>query len=578
MEDIVDSLDISALPAYQKRRFVPENFDFYSATAVVGLYDTLRIRPVTTADEFEAWILDRSEMEAAFDQAGSVLYIRMTCQTDNAEIASAYTKFIEEIVPAVRPVEDQLNQKYLLLRQQFILNQKLYEVYDRALKNDVELFRKENVPLSRDVSLLSQEYQTICGAITVQFQGQELTLPQIAKFLQEPDRNLREAAWRATADRRYQEKDKLNNIFDCMLKLRHEIALNAGCRNFTEYQFRNYHRFDYTAEDCKKYHLAVEEIVVPVCEKIMQRRKQQMGLDRLRPWDTQVDSLNRGALKPFMQVSELIGGVENIFSKINPELGTQFTEMIKGKLLDLASRKGKAPGGYQNTLAEIRKPFIFMNAVGVDDDVRTLLHEGGHAFHAFAAAGQTLYPYRHAPMEFCEVASMSMELLANDHLGEFYGTEDHTRSYHSHLEDVIQLLAWVATVDAFQHWIYENPKHTAAQREQKWIEVYSRFGGKFLDWGGLEKFQGVLWHRQLHVFEVPFYYIEYGIAQLGALQIWLNSKKDLAKAIADYRNGLSLGGSRPLPELFAAAGLKFDFSADTIGPLVKAAQAELGLS
>lgn len=243
----------------------------------------------------------------------------------------------------------------------------------------------------------------------------------------------------------------------------------------------------------------------------------------------------------------------------------------------VASRKGKAPGGYQNTLAEIRKPFIFMNAVGVDDDVRTLLHEGGHAFHAFAAAGQTLYPYRHAPMEFCEVASMSMELLANDYLDEFYNGEDRTRSCYSHLEDVIQLLAWVATVDCFQHWIYENPKHTAQEREAKWIEVYNRFGGKFLDWGGLENFQAVLWHRQLHIFEVPFYYIEYGIAQLGALQIWLNSKKDQAKAVRDYRNGLSLGGSRPLPELFSAAGLKFDFSADTIGPLVKAAQAELGL-
>jgi oligoendopeptidase F len=577
MDKTVESLDISALPAYQKRRFVPENFDFYSASAVVGLYEILRDRAVTTADEVEAWIMDRSEMEAAFDQAGSVLYIRMTCQTDNPEYASAYTKFIEEIVPAVRPIEDQLNQKYLLLRQQFVVDTKKYEVYDRSLKNDVELFRKENVSLSRDVSLLSQEYQTICGAITVQFQGQELTLPQVAKFLQEPDRDLREAAWRATAERRYHEKDKLNSLFDRMLKLRHEIALNAGCRNFTEYQFRNYHRFDYTPDDCKKYHVAVEEIVVPVCEKITARRKQQMGVDRLRPWDTQVDSLNRPALKPFTQVPELIGGVQNIFTKINPDLGREFAEMASANLLDLASRKGKAPGGYQNTLAEIRKPFIFMNAVGVDDDVRTLLHEGGHAFHAFAAAGQPIYPYRHAPMEFCEVASMSMELLANDYLDEFYNNEDRTRSYYSHLEDVIQLLAWVATVDCFQHWIYENPKHTAAERERKWIEVYGRFGGKFLDWGGLENFEAVLWHRQLHVFEVPFYYIEYGIAQLGALQIWLNSKKDQAKAVRDYRHGLSMGGSRPLPELFAAAGLKFDFSAETIGPLVKAAQTELAL-
>ncbi len=572
-----EPLDISALPAYQKRRFVPENFDFYSKPAVVALYESLRDRPVSSGDQIEAWLLDRSEMEAAFDQAGSLLYIRMTCQTDNPDYAASYTKFIEEIVPAVRPIEDELNQKYLALRQQFVIDKKFYEVYGRGLKNDVELFRKENVLLQRDVSLLSQEYQTICAAMTVQFEGEERTLPQMSKFLQETDRDLRQAAWHATAKRRFQEKDKLNDIFDRMLKMRHEIALTAGCRNFMEYQFRAYHRFDYTPADCKKYHLAVEQIVVPVCHKISSRRAAQMGLEKLRPWDTQVDVLNRQALKPFSHVDELIDGVEKIFSSLAPELGAEFREMVDLKLLDLASRKGKAPGGYQNTLSEIRKPFIFMNAVGVDDDVRTLLHEGGHAFHAFASAAQPIYPYRHAPMEFCEVASMSMELLANDYLGEFYSWEDKERSCASHLEDVVGLLAWVATVDAFQHWIYENPKHTTDEREKKWVEIYERFGGKFLDWKGFENFESTLWHRQLHVFEVPFYYIEYGIAQLGALQIWLNAKKDLAKAIADYRSALSLGGSRPLPELFAAAGLKFDFSSDTIAPLVYALEQELGL-
>lgn len=577
MTTSVESLDISALPQYQKRCFVPQDFDFYSPTALVALYEKLRDRAIESSDQLEQWVLDRSEVEAAFDQAGSVLYIRMTCQTDNPEFAARYTKFIEEIVPAIRPLEDQLNQKYLALRQQFVLDAKRFEVYDRGLKNDVELFRKENVPLQRDVALLSQEYQTLCGAMMVQFEGQERTLPQMAKYLQDPDRSVRQAAWQATAQRRFAEKDKLNNLFDRMLKLRHEIALNAGCRNFMEYQFRAYNRFDYTPADCKKYHLAVEEIVVPVCQKIAARRAKEMGLEKVRPWDTQVDTLNRPALKPFSEVEQLIAGVEKIFTKISPQLGAEFQEMADSKLLDLASRKGKAPGGYQNTLSEIRKPFIFMNAVGVDDDVRTLLHEGGHAFHAFACAQESIYSYRHAPMEFCEVASMSMELLANQHLDEFYTPQDKERSCTSHLEDVVQLLGWVATVDAFQHWIYENPTHTSDQRQEKWVEIYERFGGKFLDWTGFEKFEATLWHRQLHVFEVPFYYIEYGIAQLGALQLWLNAKKDLPKAIADYQAALSLGGSRPLPELFSAAGLKFDFSSATIAPLVKAAQEELKL-
>ncbi len=572
-----EPLDISALPRYQKRRFVPDDFDFYSLAGVIALYESLRDRSVLSSDDLEAWLLDRSEMEAAFDQAGSVLYIRMTCQTDDPQHAARYTKFIEEIIPSVKPLEDALNQKYLSLRQQFFVDKKLFEVYDRGLRNDVELFRKENVLLQRDVALLSQEYQTICGAMTVNFQGEERTLPQMSKFLQETDRDLRQAAWIATAKRRFQEKDKLNEIFDRMLKIRHEIALTAGCRNFMEYQFRAYHRFDYTPEDCKKYHLAVEEIVVPVCRKIFSRRAGQMGLEKLRPWDTQVDTLNRPALKPFSKIEDLIAGVQKIFFDINSELGEEFAQMARLKLLDLASRRGKAPGGYQNTLSEIRKPFIFMNAVGVDDDVRTLLHEGGHAFHAFACAGQLLYAYRHAPMEFCEVASMSMELLANDYLDVFYSKEEKERSCQSHLEDIVQLLAWVATVDAFQHWIYENPKHHAEEREAKWTEIYGRFGGKFLDWSGFENFESTLWHRQLHVFEVPFYYIEYGIAQLGALQIWLNAKKDLSKAVADYRGALSLGGSRPLPELFVAAGLKFDFSCDTIVPLVRAIERKLGV-
>lgn len=577
MTTTISSLDFNALPHYQKRHFVPNDFDFYSAEKLVTLFEKLHDRPVESSEQLEQWILDRSELDAALDQAGSVLYIRMTCQTDNPDYAAAYTHFIEKVVPAVKPLEDQLNQKYLALRQQYPLDKKRFEVYDRSIKNDVELFRKENVALQTEVQLLSQEYQTICGAMTVQFQGEERTLPQMSKFLQETDRNLREAAWRATAERRIKERDKLNGLFDKMLKVRHNIALNAGCRNFCEYQFRAYRRFDYTPADCKNYHATVEKIVVPISQKILARRAAQMGLSRLRPWDNQVDPLGQPPLQPFVEVSELVKGVEKIFAAINPELGGQFKDMASHGLLDLASRKGKAPGGYQNTLSEARKPFIFMNAVGVDDDVRTLLHEGGHAFHALACAADPVYPYRHAPMEFCEVASMSMELLANDFLGEFYAPEERIRSIYGHLEDVVQLLAWVATVDAFQHWIYEFPGHTAQEREAQWVKIYERFGGRFLDWSGLEHFEQTLWHRQLHVFEVPFYYIEYGIAQLGALQIWLNSRKDLAKAVEDYRAGLKLGGSRPLPELFKAAGLKFDFSADTIGPLVSALEKELGL-
>jgi len=303
-----------------------------------------------------------------------------------------------------------------------------------------------------------------------------------------------------------------------------------------------------------------------------------MKLDVLRPWDLQADPLGRKPLKPFSQVNELIGGVERIFQKIHPDLGRQFAGMRERGLLDLESRKGKAPGGYQNTLSEARQPFIFMNAVGVDDDVRTLLHEGGHAFHCLACAPDPLHEYRHGPMEFNEVASMSMELLANDHLTEFYGPDDLLRSKQDHLEGVVHILAWVALIDAFQHWIYENPGHSREDRKKQWVRLYGEFMGPAVDWEGTEDILGFLWHRQLHVFEVPFYYIEYGIAQLGALQIWLNARNDKDQAIARYREALALGGAKPLPALFKAAGLRFDFSASTIAPLMEALAKELRLA
>jgi oligoendopeptidase F len=358
---------------------------------------------------------------------------------------------------------------------------------------------------------------------------------------------------------------------------RDQIAKNAQFDNFCRYKFKALHRFDYTPEDCIQFHQTIEQSVVPVWSQILKNRKNQMGLDVLRPWDTAVDPYGRPPLKPFQGVMDLISGCEKIFRQIDEEFGDQFSEMVEAGLLDLASRKGKAPGGYQSTLNEARKPFIFMNAVGIDDDVRTLLHEGGHAFHSLACAHDDLLDYRHGPMEFNEVASMGMELLAMDYLSVFYGKEDVRRSCATHLEDIIFTLVWVATIDAFQHWIYTHPSHDRSQRCNQWLEIRKRFSGGVVDWRGLEEEHAYLWHRQLHIFEAPFYYIEYGIAQLGALQLWLNSKNNWKKTIKQYRSALRFGGSRPLPELFKTAGLQFDFSQKTIAPLVKEVKKKLNL-
>ncbi len=569
---ISGDLDLSQLPPYEKRLFVPANASLTNKDEVLALYEKLLQQSISSSQELESWLQDRSELDAAVDQAGSLLYIRMTSQTDDLNRAQGYKDFVENVVPAVKPLVDQLNQKYLKIRQNFSLDQKRYEIYDRRLHSDVELFRAKNVPLQTHADLLSQEYQTIAGAMTVHFNGEELTLPQMAKFLLEPNRQLREEAWRLISQRRLQDKDRLEEIFDRMLTLRHEIALNAGYNNFCDYQFRAYHRFDYTPNECKQYHETIQRLVVPIVEGILRKRKTQMNLRELRPWDLAVDPLGLSPLKPFREVQELISGVGEIFFRLDKRWGEQFQEMARCGLLDLASRKGKAPGGYQSTLAEARKPFIFMNAVGIDQDVNTLLHEGGHAFHSLAAASQFLYPYRHAPMEFCEVASMTMELLGGEHLDIFYNREDAQRSRLSHLEDIVEILVWVAIVDSFQFWIYEHPKHSHPERTNAWLTIHERFSPQMVDWNGLKDIRAYLWHRQLHIFEVPFYYIEYGIAQLGALSLWLHFKKNPDEALKSYQKALALGGSRRLPEIFQAAGIKFDFSQNTIAPLTQELQ------
>jgi oligoendopeptidase F len=397
----------------------------------------------------------------------------------------------------------------------------------------------------------------------------------MGRYLEEPDRALRQEVWEVIANRRLQERENFENLFDQLLQLRLKIAANAGFPNYLDYIFRARRRFDYGIADCQRFHEAVEREVMPLLRQLQRHRRDQLGLPALRPWDLSVDPFNRPALRPFDQVEKLSLGAAEIFERVDPELGAEYQTMRQKRLLDLDNRKGKAPGGYQSTLSEARVPFIFMNAVGVQRDVETLLHEGGHAFHALASQTEDFYAYRSSvPLEFAEVASMSMELLGNEHLEVFYATPEAQRARRSHLEGIVTILAWIATVDAFQHWIYQHPAHSRPDRAKAWNDLVTRFGGD-VDWTSYDAARAHAWHRQLHIFLYPLYYIEYGIAQLGALQVWANSKKDKAGALQAYRQALALGGSRPLPDLFAAAGCRFDFSAGTIRPLVAMIEKEL---
>jgi oligoendopeptidase F len=438
------------------------------------------------------------------------------------------------------------------------------------------LFREANIPRETELAELEQQYQKTIGAMTVFFQGEERTLLRMAPFLEENERALRQTAWEVVAERRLADRAALDDLFDRMTALRVEIAREAEFENFVAYAFRLRERFDYGVPDTIRFHEAVERVVVPLAAELQEERRRALGVQTLRPWDLAVDPLGRPPLRPFPpdDVEALAAGTESIFAGVDGELGRQFAYLRAHGLLDLANRKGKAPGGYQTTLEDDRLPFIFMNAVGLDGDVRTLLHEGGHAFHALASRGEALAAYRESPIEFCEVASMAMELLGARNLDRFYNTTDAKRSYRQLLEGIVLILPWIATVDAFQHWIYNHPGHSRDERCAAWTDLLDRFGGR-IDWTGFQNTKAHSWHRQLHIFLYPFYYIEYGIAQLGALQVWRRALADRAGAVADYRKALGLGGARPLPELFAAAGIRFAFDEETLTPLIEAVRAEL---
>jgi oligoendopeptidase F len=569
-------LPFGKLPAAKPRRFIPKKIDLGDWPQIAPLFDELERRAAgaASAAALEDWLLDWSELSAALDEESSRRYIAMTCHTDNADAEKAYLHFLENVEPQLKPRQFALEGIYVAHPLRGKLPAKRFEVFDRDVKNHVELFRPENVALETEDAKLCQQYQKLIGAQTVKFRGEEKTLVQMGRYLEEPDRALRQEAWELVAKRRLQDAEKCEEIFDELIKLRSQIARKAGFENYRDYAFRQKCRFDYTPDDCMKFHDAIESEIMPAVRQIQSERKSKLKQDKLRPWDLAVDPLNRAPLRPFAQVDEMVSRTQTIFNVLDAELAANFQEMQNLKLLDLDNRKGKAPGGYQQNLSEARVPFIFMNAIGVQRDVETILHEAGHAFHAQATRGEDLYAYRSAPIEFCEVASMSMELLGNEFLEEFYAMPEANRARKTHLEGIIGFFPWMAVVDAFQHWIYTHASHTRAERRAAYLKLLDRFGGD-VDWSGFEEVRAYSWHRQLHIFLHPFYYVEYGIAQLGALQVWANSKRDKVKALNDYKKSLALGGSRPLPELFSAAGCKFEFSDKTIRPLAKMVREEL---
>ena len=559
------------------RPFVPSDLDPADLPRVEALYRSALDRPLATAADIEAWLLDLSALDAAVDECFTRRSNANSCDTESKEKEQAYLFFVQEVFPKLKPIFFEIQKKFVASPARKDLKDPRFAILTRKWQADVELFRDANIPLQTKISELGTDYGRITGRMTVEFRGQTYTLQQLARFLDNPDRSTRQQAWSLSADRRLKERDEFESIFDKIFALRVQIAQNAGLSDFREYMWKSMKRFDYTPAQCLSFGDAIEKECLPVIAELDRKRRADLGVHVLRPWDLGVDPMGRPALRPFEEkdIAGFVSKTREVFRRLSPELASQFGSLKMGENLDLDSRLGKRPGGYQASLELSKQPFIFMNAAGLQDDVETLLHEAGHAFHYLAACREPIIDLRSPGLEFCEVASMSMELIAADHLDVFYSPADAKRAKRGMLERVIRFLPWMAIVDGFQHWLYTHPTHTREERRQEWLAIHNRFSSPILDWNGLNQQRSYLWHRQLHIFHYAFYYIEYGIAQLGALQLWLQARDNPAKALANYQKALALGGTRPLPELFAAAEIKFDFSEATLRPLMKAIGEEM---
>jgi oligoendopeptidase F len=558
------------------RVFLPENFIISDWNSIASYFEDLEERPLNTPADMEKWLKDMSELEAVISEDVSWRHIRMTCNTEDKKLQDNFAYFMMEIQPKIQPYADRLNRKLIDSPLTALLDKEKYFTYLRSVKKSIDLFREENIPIQSELSVLGQQFGAISGKMAITVKDQEYTLQQAMKFLENPDRDLREEVYYKIQERRLQDKETLSDLFTELIKRRDLMARNAGFENFRDYKFVEMGRFDYTKEDCFRFHDSVKQHILPLVEIINQYKKNKLGLDVLRPFDLDAEPASQQPLNPFKTGSELLEKTVQCFNRLSPFFADCLQTMKKMDRFDLESRIGKAPGGYNCPLAETGAPFIFMNAAGQMHDVTTMVHEGGHAVHSFLSHHLELSAFKEYPMEIAEVASMAMELFSMENWEIYFqDPEDLRRAKIQQLERVITIFPWIATIDKFQHWIYENPNHDAEQRTENWYRIHREFNSKIVDWSGLEEFQKNIWQKQLHLFEVPFYYIEYGIAQLGAIGLWMQFKKSKTLALDHYVDALSLGGTKTLPELYEAAGLKFDFSGAYIKELMDFVEKEM---
>lgn len=552
----------------KKRIFVAENLNIESYQDVAPYFEELLQEEITSAEQFNNWLKKSSELEAVLEEDMAWRYIKMTINTADETAAKRYEVFVNEINPPLTEKTNELNKKLYECTYKNELKDEASIIYLKKIESAIEIYRDENIDLFSKTQNLAQEYSKVIGSQLINYEGKDLTSPQAAKFLRDPDRAVRKEVYDLLFERKNQDNEILESIFDQLVELRHRIAINAGFKNFRDYKFKEMNRFDYSVKDCFDFHDAIEKNIVPLYKKIQEEKLKKFGFEKFRPYDLSADPEGKAPLKPFETGEELTEKTIAVFSEMDTYFSDCIQTMKEMGHLDLESKKGKAPGGYNYPLYEIGIPFIFMNAAGSDRDVITMVHEGGHAIHSFLTKDLELTAYKSFPSEVAELASMSMELISMKYWNHFYSkADDLVRAKKEHLESILQVLPWIATIDAFQHWIYENPKHTRQERISKWREISTRFGTGLTDFEGYEIARDYSWHKQLHLFEVPFYYIEYGFAQLGALAVWNNSLTDEKTAIEQYKSGLSLGYTKDIKAIYKAAGISFDFSAENIKKL-----------
>ncbi len=558
------------------RFFLPQDYRITSWDKLKPYYDILASESIASVAELELWLLKRSELESVVSEDLAWRYIRMTCDTTNKEIEQDYLFFVQEIEPPLSPYNDLLNKKLVEANSKYPLTAETYFVYLRGVKKEIEIFREENIPLFTELSTLAQQYAAINAKMTISYEGKEQTLQQAANYLKNPDRKIREAVYYLIANRRLEDKNALDDLFNKLVTLRHQVATNAGFHNFRDFMFAALGRFDYTSADCEKFHSSVKEQIVPFMNERARKRRAELKLAGLKPWDMDVDTEGKPTMKPFTDGDDLTRRGIACFEKVDPYFADCLSTMQQLKHLDLDSRIGKAPGGYNYPLAEIGAPFIFMNAAGNIRDLQTLVHEGGHAVHSFLTKDMALNAFKNTPSEVAELASMSMELISMDGWDAFnFSPDELRRAFIDQLENALETLPWVATVDKFQHWIYTNPSHTVEERTQAWVEIFDEFNMQEVDFTGQETYRANAWHKQIHIFEVPFYYIEYGFAQLGAIAMWKNYKLDKVKGLENYKAALKLGYSKPIGEIYQTGGIQFNFSNEYVFQLKEFVENEL---